>query len=105
MREEELLKLVIVVYEAASAFTRRSVTELRDSVTSSDDNVTRKHSVTRYRMSHVRGDIRLDLCSRLICTFKCARILQLSQVVSNCLERVAYKKKFLITLYVSGKKS
>lgn len=36
MREEELLKLVIAVYEAASTFTlRRRVAELRDSVTSS----------------------------------------------------------------------
>lgn len=57
MREEELLKLVIVVYEAASAFTRHHVAELRNSVTSFGDNAARKHSVSRYRMSCMRGNI------------------------------------------------
>lgn len=59
MREEELLKLVIAVYEAASAFIRDRVAELRNSATSFGDNAARKHPVTRYRMSRVCRDIRL----------------------------------------------
>lgn len=58
IREEELLKLVIAVYEAASAFIRHCVAELRNSATSFDDNATCKHPVTRYRMSRVCRDIR-----------------------------------------------
>jgi len=57
MREEELLKLVIAVYEAAFAFIRDRVAKLRNSVTSFDDNAARKHPVTRYRMSHICRDI------------------------------------------------
>lgn len=41
MREEELLKLVIAVYEAASAFIRHRVAELRNSATSFGDNAAR----------------------------------------------------------------
>lgn len=58
MREEELLKLVIAVCEAASAFICHRVAELRNSATSFGDNAARKHPVTRYRMSRVCRDIR-----------------------------------------------
>ena len=48
MREEELLKLVIAVYEAAFAFIRDRVAKLRNSATSFGDNAARKHPVIRY---------------------------------------------------------
>lgn len=60
MREEELLKLVIAVYEAASAFICHRIAELCNSATtrSFGDNAARKHPVTRYRMSRMCRDIR-----------------------------------------------
>jgi len=84
MREEELLKLVIAVYEAASAFIRHRVAELRNSVTSFGDNAARKHPVTRYRMSRVCRDI--PPCSQLICKFKCTRTLLRLRIAGDCLE-------------------
>jgi len=69
MREEELLKLVIAVYEAASAFTRHHIAELRNSATSFGDNAARKQLLDTGCL--VCAELSVPRCSRLICIFKC----------------------------------